>query len=123
MDAHKVKHRLECPSCLTYASFTRSLRKKVNEGDVCDECLVSLPKKCLTCDFPHRQVGERCENCEMENITKLSRYCVLCYGLFKLTGETQLQLCNDCYTGCMTPFKALPSDWRFRPPQKRNVFK
>jgi hypothetical protein len=120
MNAHKVKQH--CPSCFKYGSFTRNPRKKVNQGDVCDECVVAPPKKCLSCDFPHRQVGERCENCELEDITKESRVCVLCYGLFKLDGRP-LQLCDDCHKGCMTPFKTLHTDWNFRPPQKRNVFK
>ena len=92
----------------------------MSAGDVCDECLVSLPKKCLTCDFPHRQVGERCENCEMEDITKSTRYCVNCNGYFEITAETQLHICNDCFARFRIPDRRLPADWN-RPVGYRGV--
>jgi hypothetical protein len=143
MEEARKKTMSLCDSCGCYKPFTLTARSRVKKGDVCDECRLHPPTKCSVCEFPHRLKGERCENCESEDMVKESEYCVLCYCHYapsqtrrlKVVSETppitneeatqlikSLQLCDKCLERCCIPYPKKPYDQYARVPERRNVF-
>lgn len=122
---------LLCDSCRYYKPFTLTTKAKLRKGDVCDECKLDPPRRCSVCDRAHHLEGNRCKECEEEDLTKESVYCVVCHGHYipskskisltstSLAGEAEeeddeatkkkvLQLCDPCIEKCCIPYPLKP---------------